>query len=63
MAWEDLWRALALVMVIEGLFPFIAPQRWRQAMLQVSQTEPRVLRAIAGGVMITGLFLLQLLRH
>lgn len=63
MAWEDLWRALALVMVLEGLFPFIAPQRWRQALLQVSQVEPRVLRAIAGGVMITGLFLLQLLRH
>ncbi len=63
MAWEDLWRALALVMVLEGLFPFIAPARWRQMLLQVSQTEPKILRAIAGGVLISGLFLLQFLRH
>lgn len=63
MAWDDLWRALALVMIIEGLFPFIAPARWQQMLQQVTQTEPRILRAIAGGVMISGLILLQLLRH
>lgn len=63
MEWLDLWRALALVMVLEGLFPFIAPGRWRQMLLQVSQTDPRIMRAVAGGVLISGLMLLQFLRN
>ena len=54
---------LALVMVLEGLFPFIAPNRWRHMLLQVSQSDPRLLRVIAGAVLISGLFLLQFLRH
>jgi len=61
--WQDLWRALALVMVLEGLFPFLAPNKWRRTLLQVSQTDPRFLRVVAGGVLISGLFLLQFLRH
>jgi uncharacterized protein YjeT (DUF2065 family) len=61
--WEDLFRALCLVLVIEGLFPFLAPDRWREMLLKVSGIDTRTLR-IAGAVAVsTGLILLHLLRE
>lgn len=27
---DSLWLALALVFIIEGLFPFVSPSSWRQ---------------------------------
>lgn len=59
--WNDLFRALALVMVIEGLMPFLAPERWRQMLLQVSAADSRSLRVFGGVLIVTGLVLLHLL--
>lgn len=60
--WDDLLRALALVMVIEGLMPFVAPERWRAMLSQVIKVDSRSLR-IFGAVMIgAGIIALQLLR-
>lgn len=60
--WEEIVRAFALVMVIEGLLPFLAPDRWRVMLLQVVKVDSRNLR-IFGAVMIgTGIIALQLLR-
>lgn len=60
--WLDLLRALALVLVIEGLLPFLAPERWREMLVRVSSMDSRGLR-IFGAVMIgTGIIGLQLLR-
>lgn len=56
----ELLRALALVMVIEGLMPFAFPMRWRQTMLQASQMDPRVLRLIGLGSVVAGLVVLQI---
>ncbi len=41
-----MWRALALVLIIEGLMPFIAPRRWRGVLLQVASLDERSLRLI-----------------
>jgi uncharacterized protein YjeT (DUF2065 family) len=61
--WDDLFRALCLVLVIEGLLPFLAPERWREMLLKVSGVDTRTLR-IAGAVAVsTGLILLHLLRE
>lgn len=58
----DLLRSLALVCVIEGLMPFIAPRRWRDTMLTLASVAPRQLR-IFGAVMIgIGVVALQCLR-
>lgn len=57
--WVDLLRAVALVLVIEGLLPFLAPERWREMMLRLSDMDGRSLR-IFGGVLIgVGAVLLQ----
>ena len=60
--WLEILRALALVLIIEGLLPFIAPDRWRAMLLQVIKVDSRSLR-IFGAVMIgSGIIALQLLR-
>jgi uncharacterized protein YjeT (DUF2065 family) len=58
--WQDLARAFGLVMVIEGLWPFLSPARWRNAMLKVSTLDDRMLRSFGLAVMICGLVVLQL---
>lgn len=59
--WLDLFRALALVCIIEGLMPFMAPDRWRETLLRLTSVSPRQLR-IFGGLMIgAGVVVLQLL--
>ena len=62
MMWQDLWAALALVLVIEGILPFINPNGMRNAWQQMVQMDDKSLR-IAGLVsMIAGLIVLSLVR-
>jgi len=56
--WDDLFKALALVLVIEGIMPFISPHSWRQTMQQASQLSDNVLRAIGLISMLLGVLLL-----
>ena len=35
MSGESIWQALAIVLVIEGLLPFVSPKRWRYAFQQL----------------------------
>jgi uncharacterized protein len=58
--WEDLLRALALVLVIEVLPPFAFPARWREYLLRVSTLDDRQLRSVGLLAMIAGLVMLQL---
>lgn len=56
---SEILRALALVMVIEGLLPFAAPAHWRQMMLSVMQLDSRHIRLIGLLSMLCGLLLLK----
>lgn len=56
--WHDLLVALALLMVIEGIWPFLSPASMRQVMRTLAEQEDRSLR-IAGLVsMLSGVALL-----
>lgn len=59
--WDELFRAVALVLVIEGIMPFISPQKWRQTMLQASQIPDRIMRGIGFASMVAGVILLYLM--
>ncbi len=61
-AWDELFTAIALVLVIEGIMPFISPGAWRQTMLQASQLPDKVLRGIGFASMLFGVVLLYLMR-
>lgn len=59
--WLDIARALALVMVIEGIGPFVAPSRWRETMTRMGALDDKVLRVVGLMSMLGGLLVLQLL--
>ncbi len=61
-AWSDLLSALALVLVIEGIMPFISPKNWRNTMLQAAQLPDKSLRMIGIVSMLLGVVLLYLMR-
>jgi hypothetical protein len=60
--WHDLLAAFALMLVLEGILPFLNPQGVRQALLQMAQLDTRVLRFIGLGSMLAGLMLLYVIR-
>ncbi len=59
----DLWAALALVAVLEGLALFAFPNVWRRAAEQLLAMPPQQLRLIGGLVLIAGLVTLYFVRH
>ena len=58
--WGDLLTALALVLVIEGIVPFISPQSLRRMLATVSQLDDRSLRITGLVSMIFGVVMLYL---
>jgi len=60
--WDDLIRAIALVLVIEGMLPFLSPDGWRQAMIQAGRLPDKTLRMIGLASMIAGVLVLYLTR-
>lgn len=58
--WVDVIRALALVAVIEGLAPFIAPGAWRDTMIRLAEVDAGRLRLFAGVAIALGVLVLQL---
>lgn len=57
---KDLLRAVALMILLEGLWPFIAPARFRETMLRIAQLDERALRVLGAASLIIGLVCLQL---
>jgi hypothetical protein len=51
----DLWLALALVLVIEGLFPFFSPTGWRRMFAQILQLSDGQIRFFGLCSMLAGL--------
>jgi uncharacterized protein YjeT (DUF2065 family) len=60
--WTDLWSAIALMLVLEGILPFISPDRMRGMMRLMSEMDSRQLRISGLSSMILGLLLLYLVK-
>jgi uncharacterized protein YjeT (DUF2065 family) len=58
--WHVLAAAIALVFIIEGMLPFISPDRWRRLLAMADQMEDRVIRNIGLGSMVFGVIILYL---
>ena len=59
---QDLLAALCLVLVIEGILPFLAPSSWRNMMLSLAQTDDKNIRVLGLVSMLLGAGLLFLVR-
>jgi len=60
--WEHIIPALALVLVIEGILPFLSPRSWRESMSQAAQLPDKTLRIMGLASMLAGVFVLYLVR-
>jgi len=60
--WTDLWAALALVLVLEGILPFLNPAAVRRMLEAVSQVDDRGMRISGLVSMMAGLVLLYMVR-
>ncbi|MEN8179720.1 MAG: DUF2065 domain-containing protein [Pseudomonadota bacterium] len=58
--WHDLGVALALLLVLEGIFPFLNPEGMRRMMLSIAQQHNRALRISGLISMACGVGLLYL---
>ena len=58
--WHDLLVALALLFVVEGIWPFLNPDGLRRALLVMAQQNDRSLRVAGLASMLVGLVLLYL---
>jgi uncharacterized protein YjeT (DUF2065 family) len=52
------WAALALMLVLEGLFPFLSPNGWRQTFLKLLQLRDGQLRFFGLTCIVLGVLLL-----
>ncbi len=60
MSSESFWSAIALLLVIEGLLPFLSPSGWRRAFTQLLQLRDGQLRFFGLCSILLGLLLLWL---
>jgi uncharacterized protein YjeT (DUF2065 family) len=61
-AWPDLAAALGLLLVIEGLLPFLNPAGMRRVLAAVSAQSDKALRIAGVASMLAGLVVLWLVR-
>lgn len=59
---DGLLTAVALMLVIEGLLPFLAPAAWRETFRRLIEMSDGQLRFIGLSSMIAGLILLFFVR-
>lgn len=62
MMWSDLFAALALYLVLEGILPFLSPTTLRRAMQSFAEMDDNKLRTMGLLSMIAGAVLLYFVR-
>lgn len=60
---KDLWAALCLVAVLEGLLLFAMPGAWKRMAEQLRELEDHQLRKIGALMLAAGVVALYIVRH
>ena len=61
--WLDLWVALALMLVLEGVLPALSPRGYRRAILSMAELDDRIIRIAGLALMLVGAALVYWLKH
>jgi uncharacterized protein len=57
------WSSLALVLVLEGILPLVAPRVWRDSFRRLTELTDGQLRFVGLAALATGLIALVVLQH
>ena len=60
---DTLWAALALVLVVEGVMPFLAPRAWRDTFRKLTEMSDGQIRFIGLASIALGLAGFLVLSH
>ncbi|MCB1825456.1 MAG: DUF2065 domain-containing protein [Candidatus Competibacteraceae bacterium] len=60
--WNELLAAFGLMLVLEGILPFLSPGHLRQTLLRMAKLEDRALRLVGLASMLLGLLVLYVFR-
>lgn len=60
--WKELLTALALLLVLEGIIPFLSPQAWKRLFAELLRASDHVLRVAGLTSMVAGILLLYLVK-
>ena len=52
--WHELGIALCLVLVLEGIVPFLYPRRWKEMVALLAGIDDRTMRIIGFSSMVIG---------
>jgi uncharacterized protein YjeT (DUF2065 family) len=61
-SWQDLGAALALLLIFEGLMPFLSPERWRRTLETIRELNDGQLRNMGLILILIGAVLLYFVR-
>ena len=61
--WHELWIALALLLILEGVFPFLSPDMVRKALAAIHQLTDSQLRFAGLTSMLVGVVLLYVINR
>lgn len=59
--WRDLGVALCLLLVIEGIIPFLYPRRWKELVIMLAEVDDKTMRLVGLASMLLGTVLLYLI--
>lgn len=57
---DTLWTALALLLILEGVLPFVAPRLWREGfrrLTELTDGQLRFIGMVSLGIGLVGLYL------
>ncbi len=60
--WREIATALCLMLIFEGMLPFLDPRGWQRTLVRVAQVHPGAVRLVALTSMAFGLLLLHWVR-
>jgi uncharacterized protein YjeT (DUF2065 family) len=60
--WKDVAVALCMVLVIEGILPFLSPRRWRAVAEMARRVDDTTVRMLGLSSMLAGTTLLYFVR-
>ena len=60
--WQEIFTAISLFLIIEGMVPFVGPNFYRQAVARIAQMDDNSLRLTGLTIASIGLILLYVVR-
>ena len=61
--WHDFWIALTLLLIVEGVFPFLSPDGLRKTLVAIHQLSDSQLRFMGLSSMLLGVVLLYFINR